>query len=246
MKISTTRRQCVMVLAAGAASSTILSAHFSGLKLPGLGKSGAAAAKVPMNSGDFIKYLTVATGLGVQGSLHLTELYPPEAISEIKALSEKFNEAQKIRTNEETDTTFVKAGSFMMAAMEKLTAEVTSFDEVKRKALGAAHHKITLMMIAEGFAVLNFPAFISQLQSDVVTAVTDRSKLALLKKQLQFIVLASTELPKQIKSAIAVRGVVKKIAAAQKTTLPDDPKPESINTLESLNKATAEDLPAAG
>ncbi len=56
-----------------------------------------------------------------------------------------------------------------------------------------------------------------------------------MKEQVQLFVYAAKAIPQQIKSANAIRGVCKKIAAAQNVTLPSDPEPESVRTLDGLN-----------
>lgn len=246
------RRQ---IIAAGmsAASAPTAVGQLFGKKKEKTEDSNAATSTPPvtglMPANAFVRYIAIASDLGAQGTVKLLSIYPPEKIEDIKKACESYNEARRQNKGGEPDSETSKLLSQALASASALGAEVAELDAEKKKSLALAHRKLSLMLVADAFATLTLPTVLKALQGDIQSFMTNPMKLravGALKSQAQFLAFSSTAIPAQVKSAMAIRDVAKKIAEAQKVKLAENPPNEEVNSLEGLQKQAviSEEVPA--
>lgn len=239
--MNSNRRDLLKYLAAGAA---VLPAYgqfgLSKSKNKDSKGSDAPGVKLPMAPAAFVQYLRIATDLGMEGTEKLLDLYPPDKIEEIKQICMKYAEAKKDAKPTEIDENQLKLASLAGEAAAKLEADKALVGAEKQAALRAANKKLGLMLLADGGAAVAIPAYVDSLKADIQSVSSNPLKAGSvneMKRQLATLTFAGTAVPSQLKSFGTVRGVAKKIAEAQKVTLPPDPKPAEIASVDQLQKA---------
>ena len=193
---------------------------------------------------EMVAMVTVASDLGVQASLTIAEVYPPEMVVKIQALSMQYNEMKKQRKDGNIDADGVKLSSDISAETANLDGNWQNYQKGKLAVIPKANKMLGLMMLADTVAALKAAQAVQillnmtkQAQGNPLGMIAVVGKMVAVGKTVKVIV---GSIGSQKANYKRVKGIVKNIAEAEKMTLAEDPPAGKVQDMASLTSAVTE------
>jgi hypothetical protein len=219
----------------------------------GEGGEGGDVTAAITQSQDMLTYMTIATDNSVKAAEALASVFPPDVVQGIRDQAEKFHE---LRANEKThdlDSQHFQLVKNIADETQKLDAQWQTHLKEKSAAIKEADARLALVILADGLAATKAPEVATALRSAVESLKSDPTQALAMKRMLSMAAVMAIivkEAPQQVKSFTTVRGIVKRIAEAEKVQLNPDPSPEMVKDAVSMAnsvKAIDDDpVPASG
>jgi hypothetical protein len=221
-----------LVLIALLAATTVLFGQF------GFGKSSDKKDKNQPNldeilaqGNDLVGYVTLATDQGMKAMDTMTSVFPPEKVAKYQEFSKKYNEAKGKRKDGNIDSEQYNTAGEASAEFAKLDTDWQSYQKDKVSVIPQANGRLGLMLLADAQAATRVPGVLSSLQGGL-NAIggnpMQMGKASKLKGFISVLTVVGQKIPSQVNSYKTVRGIAKKIADAEKMTLPPDPAPDAV------------------
>jgi hypothetical protein len=186
-----------------------------------------------------VTLITIATDQGMKAMDIMATVFPPEIISQFEETSKKYHELQSHRQDGNIDADQVQVASDAFAEFAKLDVDWQSYRKEKAEVVPQADHRLALMLLADGLAATTIPSTVQSLQAEVTSISSNLFQLnraMQLKTTIQLLVVVGKQMPNQVESFKTVRGIAKKIAAAENMTLPPDPPADSLKDTATASK----------
>jgi hypothetical protein len=223
------------------------SAQFGGFGKKKDAKGGPDAVAVMTQGQDLLSYVTIATDNGVIAVETLLSVFPPEKVQKVADLAAKYNELKKTkRTDQNIDAESVQLASQIATEMAQLDSEWQIHLKEKSAAVKKVDARLALVILADSLAATKAPETARAMQSAAQDLKSDPTKTSTMRRMLaiaEVLVIVGKETPQQVSSFKTVRGMTKKIGAAEKIQIAADPSPDKVKdktTYESSDKAIAE------
>jgi hypothetical protein len=234
---------CATTIAAALLLGSAVAAGGDFSKMLGRGKEGGDTAQdvrqILTQGKDLLGYVTTATDQGIKGAEAVISMFPPEKVAKVVELAAKYNEMKKQRSDGNIDAEQLSVASDIAKETAALDSDWQSYKKDKAKAARSAYARLGLMLLADAQASQEAPKTLSAIQSalgKIGSNPLQATNISPLKKQVTVLSAIVKEMPGQVESFQTVRGMSKKIAEAEKTEVPADPKPEQVRSKQELDK----------